>query len=395
MCSKRLILVGAGLAATLIAQRLSARADPPEILMLEARSTPHGDHTWSFHLSDLDASDLEWMEPLVGHRWPGQWVRFPAYARYLPMPYASLTGASVARQLARLSNVTLEAGARAHLVRPHGVELADGRRIEASCVVDARGFEPHPALALGWQKFVGVEVETERPHGVDEPVIMDASIDQADGYRFVYLLPFSATRLLIEDTVYADGKALDAEELDARIAAYAAERGWTIRRVCRREKGVLPIALAFDARRFWAERPVDVPQVGLRAALFHPTTGYSLPEGVRVANLIDGVWPIGSAPLARVLRVHALERARAQRFHRFLSRMLFRAASAERRYLVLQHFYRLPLPLIQRFYAGRTTFADSVRILSGRPPVPLGRALACLAESRLLKDRGVAKEAHR
>jgi lycopene beta-cyclase len=75
--------------------------------------------------------------------------------------------------------------------------------------------------------------------------------------------------------------------------------------------------------------------------------------------------------------------------------MLFRAVSAERRYLVLQHFYRLPLPLIQRFYAGRTTFADSVRILSGRPPVPLGRALACLAESRLLKDRGVAKEAHR
>jgi lycopene beta-cyclase len=62
--------------------------------------------------------------------------------------------------------------------------------------------------------------------------------------------------------------------------------------------------------------------------------------------------------------------------------MLFQAAEPERRYLVMQRFYRLPEPLIRRFYAGSLTAADRVRILSGRPPVPLRRALQCLWPSR-------------
>ena len=41
-------------------------------------------------------------------------------------------------------------------------------------------------------------------------------------------------------------------------------------------------------------------------------------------------------------------------------------------------FYRLDPALIARFYAGRSTRADKLRILSGRPPVSLARAFAAL-----------------
>ncbi len=41
----------------------------------------------------------------------------------------------------------------------------------------------------------------------------------------------------------------------------------------------------------------------------------------------------------------------------------------------MQRFYGLPAPLIARFYAGRPTLADQLRILMGKPPVPLGAAL--------------------
>src|SRR5690606_33591352 len=119
---------------------------------------------------------------------------------------------------------------------------------------------------------------------------------------------------------------------------------------------------------------------GMRAALFHPTTGYSLPEAVRVANLVAEAWPVGSAALAAKIRDHALTRHRQQGFYRLLNRMLFLAARPDRRHLVLQRFYRLPQPLIERFYAGRTTPADIARILVGKPPVPVHRALACLSE---------------
>jgi lycopene beta-cyclase len=58
--------------------------------------------------------------------------------------------------------------------------------------------------------------------------------------------------------------------------------------------------------------------------------------------------------------------------------MLFGAGKPENRYRMLERFYRLPEPLIERFYAGRSTRADMVRILAGKPPVPLAGALSSL-----------------
>jgi lycopene beta-cyclase len=60
--------------------------------------------------------------------------------------------------------------------------------------------------------------------------------------------------------------------------------------------------------------------------------------------------------------------------------MLFRAAAPAERYRVLERFYRLPDGLVRRFYAGAPSLLDRVRILSGRPPVPVRRAARCLFE---------------
>ena len=60
--------------------------------------------------------------------------------------------------------------------------------------------------------------------------------------------------------------------------------------------------------------------------------------------------------------------------------MLFRAAEPDERYRIFQRFYRLSPRLVARFYAGRSTAADKLRLLFGRPPVPLGRAIAALAK---------------
>jgi lycopene beta-cyclase len=382
-----LVLVGAGLASALIAQRLSHAGYGPPIVMLEGSNMPFGEHTWSFHFADVEPDDLVWLRPMMAHSWTGQSVRFQSLKRHLGSGYASLTSASVAEVIAALPNVTLRSGARVASVAADSVTLADGTVIEAATVIDCRGYQPSPALALGYQKFVGLEVELDAPHGLSDPVIMDASVDQRDGYRFVYLLPFSPTRVLIEDTRYSDGEALDLQALAGDIARYAEAQGWSIRQVVREENGVLPIALAHDFEAFWADKPADVPQAGMRAGLFHPTTGYSLPEAVWVANLVGTHWPIGSAALAAKIREHARDRHKAQRFYRLLNRMLFRAAYPDKRHLVLQRFYKLPQGLIERFYAGRTSAGDIVRILSGKPPVPIHRALACLREAPLLKAK--------
>ena len=58
--------------------------------------------------------------------------------------------------------------------------------------------------------------------------------------------------------------------------------------------------------------------------------------------------------------------------------VLVRAADPPERYRVIQRFYRMRPNLVRRFYAGQSTFADQARILSGKQPVPAGRALLAL-----------------
>src|SRR3546814_18600308 len=62
-------------------------------------------------------------------------------------------------------------------------------------------------------------------HGLARPIIMDARVPQIDGYRFVYLLPFSPDRLFVEDTYYSDGPDIDADVLKARIGEYGGASG--------------------------------------------------------------------------------------------------------------------------------------------------------------------------
>jgi lycopene beta-cyclase len=69
--------------------------------------------------------------------------------------------------------------------------------------------------------------------------------------------------------------------------------------------------------------------------------------------------------------------------------MLFDAAEPEERYRVFERFYRLREPLIERFYAGNSSTADKLRILSGKPPVSVPAAIRALLGkgSQLVQER--------
>ena len=380
-----LILAGGGLSATLLALRLKRDRPDLRILLLERGATVGAGHTWSAFETDFAPEHLAWIKPLIAHRWPGYAVRFPRHARRLDTPYLTITDDRLHAAATAALGEGVMLGAEVVELAADGVRLADGRRLSAPAVVDARGPSGSGGLQLGFQKFAGLEIETVEPHGLADPVIMDAAVPQRDGYRFVYLLPFSPTRILIEDTRYADGPALDQEDLLAEARAYAAEQGWSIAREVRVEHGVLPVALGGDIYAFWAAamRGSPVGRIGLRAALFHPTTGYSLPDAVRLAERVAALPGLTTASIAAAAQALSIELWQARGFYRLLDRMLFRAAEGPQRYRVLQRFYRLPAPLIRRFYAARCTTADKVRVLAGRPPVPIGRALTCIPETRI------------
>jgi lycopene beta-cyclase len=204
---------------------------------------------------------------------------------------------------------------------------------------------------------------------------MDATVEQIGGYRFVYCLPFDAETVFVEDTYYGDSADLDVGEVRGRIADYAAAQGWSVTEVAREETGWLPVVMAGDFDAIWP-RDDAVARIGVRAGRFHATTGYSLPDAVRTAAALPAL--VDRADLGPRLRTDAATAWRRQRFYRMLGAMLFRAAEPAERYRIFQRFYRLSPALIARFYAGASSGADRLRLLSGRPPVPIGRAIRAI-----------------
>ncbi|HWT12974.1 MAG TPA: lycopene beta-cyclase CrtY [Allosphingosinicella sp.] len=355
----RLVIAGGGLAGCLAALAVARLRPEVELLLIERAESFGGNHIWSFFDADVAAHDRWLVEPIVARSWDGYDVRFPRRARTLPTGYNS-TRSELLDRLVR------------ERLRPDQYRLGAESGDHSPIDIDARGAAGLEALDLGWQKFVGREYKLAAPHGLSRPIVMDACVDQGEGYRFVYCLPFAEDRLLIEDTYYSTDPGLDRARIGARIEAYADARGWVPTALEKEEVGVLPVAMGGDFDAFWPEGE-QTARIGLRGGFFHPTTGYSLPDAVRTAMLIAR--QENFARLPALLRHEARRLWQERGFYRLLNRMLFRATEPPERYRVLQHFYRLAPAPIERFYAGKSTALDKLRILSGKPPVPLARAL--------------------
>ena len=379
----KLIIAGGGLAGGLAALALAERRPDVDFLIVEEGERFGGNHVWSYFDGDVEESDRWLLEPLAGRRWSDHEVRFPNRRRTLGFGYNSVRSADLDSHMrSALPPGRYRLGSRIAKIGPDQVTLASGERLAAAAVIDARGAGPVPGLDLAWQKFVGLTCRFERDHTVTRPVIMDACVEQDDGYRFVYSLPFSATEMLVEDTYYSTSPVLDVPLVRCRVGSYLRRSGLEPAEILAQEAGVLPILLGGRLEDLWSKSGPPIARLGLRGGFFHPTTGYSLPDAVRNAVLLTEQPEYTSDALHGLFRARAASLWHQRVFYQRLNRMLFRAAEPRRRYRVLEHFYRLPEPLIARFYAGRLTALDKLRILSGRPPVPVGRAMTAIRERR-------------
>ncbi len=374
-------IVGGGLAGGLTAYALSVKRPDLSVRLIDPSATFGGNHVWSFFTSDIAPEDWWIVEPFIDHQWDRYETRFPAHRREFNSPFNSIRSQNYDGHLRGMLPDTVPVHGEAVEVSQTGVYLADQRRIAAGGVFDGRGVADLDHLDFGWQKFVGQEYRTATPHGLTHPIVMDATVDQIDGYRFVYALPFADDRIFIEDTYYSDGPEIDRDAMVSRIKAYAAVQGWELAELIHQEMGALPVTMGGDFDAYWHSGG-EAAKIGVRAALFHGTTGFSLPDAVRTASMIATLDDLSGPAIARAMHSFAEARWKGGSFYRLLDRMLFRAATPGTRYQVLQRFYGLAPSLIQRFYAGNTTWLDKARILSGKPPVPIVRAMAVMREPK-------------
>lgn len=376
-------IVGGGLAGGLTALAVHRAHPDLRVALFEAGETFGGNHRWSWFGSDLGEL-AHGGEALLGTVRKTSWsqgyeVFFPGLARTLSTAYHSLDSRDFDAALHReLPQDTIRLRTPVAALAGDGVTLASGDHVPARVVLDCRDGAPTQHLTGGWQVFMGRHLRTAAPHGLARPIVMDARVAQPGAYRFVYTLPLGAHELFVEDTYYADRPVLDRSALSRRIDEYCAAMGWQ-GDIIGGETGVLPVITGGDFAAYRAALgPPGVVRIGARGGFVHPLTSYTVPFAIANALLVAREATLPGEQLAALFEARARRHWQDTGFYRMLGRMLFDGAQADARYRVFEHFYRLPEPLIERFYAGRSTLADRAKVLIGRPPIPVPAAIRAI-----------------
>ena len=367
-------VVGGGLQGCLLAHALAWHRPEATVLLIERADELCGNHTWSFHETDVAEQARSWFDPLGTPRWPGYRVRFPTLSRRVEISYATITSDRLREATLSLAGgaggsrpgrLVVRTGESCEILSPTAVRLGGTADVFCRAVLDCRGrTEAGSPGGAGYQTFIGHEYETARRWPASEPTVMDVRADQAEGFEFLYELPLGPDRVLLEYTRFHEEPACDESRAASLIAARLAEAGAGSTKLIRTEHGCLPMPYAATVSR---EGPS--PAGGYAGGWYHAATGYSMPLAVRFAELVARGCPERVA--AEIASAAAEDRLR-RGFARFLNRLLFCLVRPEHRWKIFQRFYRvLPEERIARFYAHRFTFTDAARILIGWPPIGL------------------------
>lgn len=149
----------------------------------------------------------------------------------------------------------------------------DGRQIRAHKIFDSRTpkFEEASTNEVHlFQSFVGWEIETSNQLEDKEAVrLMDFNVDQSDFTQFMYLLPFSKNRFLVELTRFGS-EILDEADACKLLEKYIGN-DFGEYKILSTERGCIPMSNCKIAN----ERHENVILLGARNYRIKPSTGYA------------------------------------------------------------------------------------------------------------------------
>ena len=285
-----LIILGGGCAGLSLAMRLSAQGKHcPRVLILERRECYVNDRTWCFW--DTEHTFLKELTLKRWHKIEVKTGQFSTIADFKHTPYQMLPAEVFYKvaldSISENNNITLKYNAEVATIP----EQVDGRwqlevgneQYSAQSIVDTRPQKiPQTGDAVLWQSFYGHEIACEHEvFDLDLATLMD--FDQSDPglICFCYVLPMSATRALIEITVFAPNP-MCADDLKERL--YIAIERYTQQRkykIIRSEQGILPMGNCLEQ----AKPHQSYVHAGLLAGAARPSTGFAFQRIQRWAEL--------------------------------------------------------------------------------------------------------------
>lgn len=248
------IVAGAGCAGMSLLMRMASDSffAAKKILIVDSDDKNLNDRTWCFWEKDIDI-----FEPVVHHVWEELNFfsdHFSTVMDIAPYQYKMIRGIDfynyVKNKIASASNITWRKASVKKLIQQAaensaGVELTDGTVIYADYVFSSILLEPIPKAQHDYhflQHFTGWEIETAAPcFNPGRAVFMDFRVSQEHGTTFMYVLPTSTTKALVEYTLFTE-HLLPDEAYEKALRDYIGSelkiQDYTI---AHREKGVIPM----------------------------------------------------------------------------------------------------------------------------------------------------------
>jgi lycopene beta-cyclase len=372
------IFVGGGLANCLAFYFAKKLHPEKKLLLVERGQRLGGARTWSFHANEITAAangaDVDPAEvfrllsPLISQQWSDYEVRFPRFSKVVPLGYACIRSSRMHEVIAQQYPNDVMLGQSAEIMGADSIQLGE-RRMFARVVIDGRGAVTAESPRTAFQKFYGLFLKWSGPNFPKRPVLMDATVEQSDGFSFVYVLPFDQETVLVEDTHFSSSPLLDPEKSRRFLLTYIKAMGSTSFDLIEDESGCLPIPLLGSVRN--NVTTPGWPVVGYRAGLFNAATGYSFSHALRTAVWLSFTWSnLTAEQLTRRLNAYSDTVGGKGGFYRRINNMMIHAANSEQRREIFSRFYsKLPFETISRFYSGDLSVGDKLQILQLKPPL--------------------------
>ena len=368
------IIAGGGCAGLSLAMRLlkEPQLSTKKILVIDKDSKQLNDRTWCYW-----EKGEGFFEEIVYRKWDKAWFHGEGYSSLKelePYAYKMIRGIDFYRHchefISAYPNVEICLGELRSIQNiSGGVEAIVGDETYQAQYAFSSILLTQPKLGKDQydllQHFKGWVIETTEPiFQLNEATLMDFRVTQEEGTTFVYVMPLSPTRALVEYTLFTE-KLLHQEKYDEGLRKYIQDFLQTCDyTILEEEFGIIPMTdLAFP------EVEGNIIYIGTAGGQTKPSSGYTFRFIQKkmdsiIGRLLSGLHP--SVP------IKAIEK-RFKWFDKVLLHMLARNKMTGKKIFSLL-FSRNRISTIFAFLDNETSIWQEMKIMNTLPQLPFMRA---------------------
>jgi lycopene beta-cyclase len=332
------IIAGGGMAGLSLAFYLNkSTLRDRKILIIDREVKNVNDHTWCFWETGTSP-----FEDIIFRKWKGVWFHgtenFSQFLDLQDYTYKMIRGIDfyehIISTLKQNPNVTfLQANIEGIESKSNSpiVKTDKGNFTASEMVFDSsfRSNYNNPKQHNMLQHFKGWVIETVKPvFKTDEPILFDFRTEQKDELRFVYVLPHSETKALIEFTIFSDNLIMQ-EEYEFYLKKYIEETlkvgDYQIKpeeyQISETEFGIIPMS---DEKHEISPMP-KVLRIGTSGGYVKASTGYTFQRSQRfLQNLVEELekWSIEAQTTEKVENFSVSNGMKFNRWKGFLDTVL-------------------------------------------------------------------------